>query len=287
MMGLSFYPVTRAILTIVVIGGLPIAILYFQNRFSGYVENLGLLINRPEGTNVWLEQQEQAIFSFRNRYVILASIIVEVAILAVVLRLNLPFDRSVLIAVLIYFQPIVIVGGHAIYLVTRVVLFFRELSSSPIDVDFYLPAEIALKGLYQFSSGISFVGMMLYLAHLVSFLFSPYWNSIPIGVWLIFIGSFPAVLFIFPYSNLRHLGRRAKHVHLKNLSEQLNIAFGSFKSDQSKDKIEVIEKLISIQEAIERSTDWYKDLDGYIKLIVTLLPLTLQITLIILKANTP
>jgi hypothetical protein len=280
----EFFPVTRLILTLVVVSGLPIAIVLFKQYFTKAFLCLDSIVNvSSDDFSQWLKENQELIFSFRNRSIILTVLITDIVITAVVLLLELPFDQNIVIWALVFLLPISAIGGHAVYIVIRLVMFLYGITNSPIKVPFNYPSRLSLQPVLRFFSRITIVGFFLYIFHFISFLFSNYAMSIPIMIWMAFIGFFPFVLFTFSIYQIHVLMSRIKEFHIDQVNYEIQKVFERLKENPSHNDAETLEVLMRIQQNLEGSKVWPISAEGFTTLVITLFVPVAQIAVTVIE----
>lgn len=285
LIGSNVLPNARGILTIVVVSGLPIAITKFRNYFPQAFENLKNVIDTQEDYSVWIERSTGLIFSLRNRSIILTFLITDIVIIAVVLLLNTPFSQVEIIWGILYLQPLVVIGGHAVHIVIRLVMFLYSVSHADLRVPFNMPSNLSIQSAYRYYSQLSIVAFLLYGFHYLSFIFTSYAITVPIMIWMTFIGFFPFVLFVYSTIQIHVLMNRIKNFHILQVNNEIQKVFESLKKEISQNDAETLEVLMKIQKNLESSRVWPINIDSFIMLIITLSAPLVQLTVTIFSSE--
>lgn len=288
LLGVSVFPATRAILTLAVISGIPIALGSFHRQFPSYVEDLESVIQPTGGQfSSWAKSREADIFSVRDLRSFVSFIVLYLFLIITVLALELPYEGSTVVAIILLLLPFALIGGQGIWVVFKILGFVHEISQAELVVDFGRPPELALHGLGRFISGVSIAGLLIYAAHFVSFVFTDFWITIPMFIWLGVIAVFPLALFGYSFFQLRQLMRRIKFRNISQLNLQIQRVFDRVRQSAMMEDAEILETLLSIQGALERSSIWPKSLGGLVTWTLTILPLAAQIAILAMEARSP
>lgn len=278
MVGNDLHPYARAVLTLVVISGLPVAITIFRDNFPEPIRDVGEVVDLKIGDyQSWLEQKTQSIFSFRSRRVLIYILVTDLVLIATVLSLNLTHAAIVTILIIVFLQPIAAIGGHALYVAVQLIGFLTEISDSELIIPIFRPSDLSLSKILRYYSRLSIVALLLYLAHYVSFFLAGYGAAIPIIVWMAFIGFFPFMLFAFSISKIHSLMRRIKIRNIDAINEEIQECYERVKLYDNHEDSEILVSLLSVQDSIDRTNTWPVSLSGLLTFTVTIIPPIAQI----------
>ncbi|MHA2404483.1 MAG: hypothetical protein ACXADH_15905 [Candidatus Kariarchaeaceae archaeon] len=277
--GSNVVPTARLILTLVVVAGLPIAIVRFRGYFPEAFYSLGAVIQIPEDSSLWIGKKINAIFSLKNKSVFLTFLITDIVIMGVVISLNTPFTQAEIVWGILYLQPLVVIGGHAVHIVIRLVEFLHEIAHSKLCVPFSMPPNLTVQPIFRFFSQLSIVAFILYGAHYLSLIFTGYALSVPIMVWMSFIGFFPFILLTLSIFQIHVLMNRIKEFHLVRLSGEIRKVFDELQKTASQEIAETLEVLINVQKSLEGSRVWPISVEGSATLVITLIVPVAQLIL--------
>jgi hypothetical protein len=282
LIGSNVLPIARGILTIVVFSGLPIAIIKFRNQFPQAFQNLKDVINISEDFSLWIEKTTRLIFSLSNKSIIFTFLITDIIIIAVVLSLNLPYSQSEIILGILYLQPLVVIGGHAVHIAIRLVMFLYSVSHAELCVPFNMPSNLSIQSAYRYYSQISIVGFLIYGSHYLTPIVSGYALTVPIMIWMTFIGFFPFLLFTFSIFQIHVLMNRIKDFHIEQVNIEIQKVFEGLQEKISHSDAETLEVLMKIQKNLESSRVWPISVEGFLTLIITMLAPFIQLIVAIL-----
>ena len=285
-LGTDCFILTRAVLTYGVVIGVPISLAFFHIHFPSYCNGLDRIIKFDrEDFEDWVEDQGKEIFSFRNLGVLLSYLIVDLFVILIIILIKLPFNRTIILWIVIFLQPITFLGGHAFFFVYKVLNFFKNVSQSKLLVNFGRPPDLSVQGLLKFASRVSIVGFLLYLMHFISFFFTNYWNNYLIFIWMGFSAIFPLILFLYSTNRINILMKRMKFQSVDIISTEIQKVYKSMKNTPTKDAIEVLDLLFNIQSSLIKSDKVPFNLDGLVTLILTLIPVGVQLAIALVKSR--
>lgn len=250
-----------------------IIIINLKLFFPTVIQGCDEIINFPsENTSDWVNDKIIEMGTFSTVAVRFFAILLVSLIITTVLLLGLPYKSTLSnIVFLLTLVPFSIVSAHAVFGVAKLLGLLPGLVRYPITPPFYLSKHPAIGLLSSFYSRttISAIGVVLALFLIVWQ--TPYgFDPLLIG-WLIFVSFLPLALFLWTFYQIHILMRRIKHVSIKlinnRVQEQLNLVL----ENSDKNSADELEKLMKIQDMVEKMREWPFALDGTIALMASII----------------
>ena len=265
------FPVTRLVLTFAIISGIPVAATYAQRSFGTVLASFGSItsVSRDDYYN-WATRTMASTFSFRNWHTILVFFLIDILVMATLFSVPFPFHGAVITAVVLLLQPFCLLAAHAVAVVTGLMNALARMSSMPLDVPFLRPGAIAVSPLMAFYGRVSFIALLIFAAHYLSFAVGGFAMAKPILIWTALIGFFPFALLVFSFTQAHGLLGRIKEVHLEGINTEVQAAMSRFRLDPSKQKAEVLEALTRLQRQVEQTKDWPVNVESFGYLVAAL-----------------
>lgn len=205
-----------------------------------------------------MDKRAQDLFTYKSngtKFMIVVLIIGGVVFST--LLIGFPFQKTLSnVAFGFSMFPILIVIGHACYLVYGLLKFLSDIDLLPIHVPFYRnqhPSLIALSGFYSQSS---IIVLLAYIWFAVTIWISPYGFAVPLLVLFAFVGFFPFAMFTWSTTQFHSLYQRIKQQHIDVINNQIQEMINKSQTALSKDDIEKLHGLMDIQKKVEETKGW-------------------------------
>lgn len=185
------------------------------------------------------------------------------------------------------FLVVVAMCAQSMFVCYRLAATLVELSGREINPPFMLfpnPGVAALGGLYL---GVALAVGVAYFLATVTTLMSPYGVGFVLACWLTLLAFYPISLVTFWAITVHRMNRRIKFGFLERANAQVARSFGKVEGSESvrKDDLEVLEKLMAVQDAVTRLQSWPLDLKSIVTFVLTSLTAALQVYLLISQAG--
>lgn len=208
--------------------------------------------------------------------------------LASVWSIGLPFQSMWLNALGITgFLFVLMMCAQSMFVCYRLATALVELSGKEISPPFMLlpnPGVAALGGLYL---GVALAVGVAYILTAVTVIMSPYGLGFVLACWLTLLAFYPISLVIFWATTVHRINRRIKFGFLQRANAQVARSFETVESAEAVEKndLEVLEKLMGVQDAATRLQSWPLDLKSVITFVLASLMAALQVYLLISRVG--
>ncbi len=264
---------------------LPIFNSWNRRRFYTTLRPLCLLTREAASCDGWLRDQNWRIFTQRTWLAKLVTWAIVLAALATVFSLGIPLQSPVPTFVAVAgFAGFLLVCGQTLYTSLALLRALIEVSRREVEIPFLFlphPAISRLQGYYLTqAASIS----ALYILFILAAATSPYGiYETGVSVWLLFLATYPLLMFAVSVYCIHVLIRDAKEHHLEQVNQQVRRAFAAASEatgDEADPWLERLEKYVGVQESIRGVREWPVDLAGALTLILTLATTLAQVAVL-------
>lgn len=279
---------TRLMFTLIVLSGLPITYILIAKSLKPAIKTLTKIINIPtKNLSLWSEQKIYDVFSLRTRFAKIAVFCLYVAVMAILIGLDSPYQSNILsiILMLMLMQPVWLIGVHSAFIAFSLLRFLVQLTNFDTKNVFLLPPSPSIQPLISIYSRATFAALFLYLLHLWALRLSPYYTIPQIIGWVTFAGFFPLAGFIFLVTQSYKIVRAIKYTNINIINERIQDAYEKFHHKPTTENAQTLETLIRIQKEIENEKALSLGFEGFLTFFATLVIPIIQSVITVLDVT--
>jgi hypothetical protein len=232
------------------------------------------IIDMPtESYQSWAKDRFDELFNFKGNKVKLAILLVFIIGEFVIVYVGLPYDSTISnIAYLISVQVMIFVGSHALYALLGMLYTLYEITDFPLKVPFYANRHrsiLCLSNAYNIGAFLTLVDYiwLLTMVYLAPWLRLDYVPLVALSI----VGFYPLAMFLVSFFQIHAILKKIKQNHIDMINQQIEVCYRKLESRPSKDRLEELQKLMDIQEKVEKRPDWPFDIGNISTFIVSLI----------------
>lgn len=212
-------------------------------------------LNEPE---TWVDEKMLQIFTFKSvtsRVIIFGFM---VGLLWLVASFPLPYSPAFNILGTIALIPVAFIGGHGLYMATRLYILIHEMSKQEIkndklDQKFYLIPHPITQNIYLYYVNNFSVSMIIaYLWLLGTVITSPYRSNFIFSFILIILAFYPFPVFVWAYLKTSQISIKIKRAYISIINNRVNECFLDAQKNNTPEKLEILSKWMDIQDRVEK-----------------------------------
>jgi hypothetical protein len=224
-----------------------------------------------EQYTIWINAKIQDLFTYKSLGTKLMIVVLIIGgVVFSTMLIGFPFNKTLSNIVFGFSMfPLLVVIGHACYLVYGLLKFLSDIDQVPIKVPFYLNRHPSLTNLSVFYSQSSLIVLSAYIWFALTIWISPYGFTLPLLVLFAFVGFFPFAMFSWSTVQFHSLFQRIKQQHIEIINKQIQEVLKKSQSTLSKDDIEKLNSLIDIQKKVDETKGWLTTPNDIITFLIT------------------
>lgn len=203
----------------------------------------------------WFQERGDEIFTWRAQW---ATAMVVLALLALAYFVaGAPFGDPVANAISWLWLPIVgLVTGSGTWTLFAILRFQGRLADEPFLVKMLDGAHRPLYELNRFAHFVTIVVLTGTGLLLATGLREPWPRSPAVAIVLLVFTFYPVVSYVWSVLQIHRVQREIKHQHLDHLAQDMDRLYKEFRESPSVANAERLKHLLTVQESIQRASDW-------------------------------
>ncbi|MEM9954595.1 MAG: hypothetical protein AAF846_23500 [Chloroflexota bacterium] len=223
-----------------------------------------IALTNVNGTDRWLEREIKNVFSLRNVYAIFViGVVCSLSLYTIYFELNLPYPVWFQVITAPVMFVICCVGGHGVYMATRLYYFLYLLSNLEIDLSkiekhfLNIPNPAVMKLYNYYIRNFSFVMVFAYIWLLILILSSPFGLAPEFLPFLVVLALYPFPSFLWSYLRTLRMSKKLKQASVNYVNERVRAKsieinnLSEMDSSRLQEKLEDLNQLIELQEKVE------------------------------------
>lgn len=259
----------------------PTVFIWFSRSFSTIMTEISeLMWENQDCFKNWLSEREKRIFSFRNFYPKIISLIFGLGIPLTLCLLGIPVQNiSVKILVLLALGFISFIGGHYAYVFIDLIITLREISNRPIRTPFFRLPHPSIVNLQRFYSTITMFILFAFSSLLFTVWNSPYGLHPYLLVWLSILGVYPFAMFLWSMYLIHKMMVKAKQSYIDIVNNQIQLILKNAIENSDDITFERLSKVVDIQVRVQKLDEWPISFSESITFVLTITTIVMQIAI--------
>jgi len=246
------FPVTAGVFGLL-LGVLPTWFVWLQTAFETTISQFADIVSTPEGDlETWKRHQVASLFTFSTPLSRVVPLVVVAGGVASVLILGIPFQSALLdTGAVIAFVPILVLCGHAAFILARLTAAVWSLMNLPPDIPFYWQRHPAVAGFRKFLLQVALTGTAWYGFLVLAIWRGPYGIPPSLQVWLYVIALYPMVWVLVSLVGIRRFMSTAQIASVSAVNVLVQQALLDYSEAPSREAAEKLHSLMRCQSLIE------------------------------------
>ena len=258
-----------------------IIIINLKMFFPTVIHECQEIISFPsENITDWVDNKILEMGTFSTPALRLFALLIIALLFATVFLLGLPYKTT--LSNIIFFLILILfsaVSAHAVYGVGKLLGLLPHLVNYPISPPFYLSKHSSISLLASFYSRTTFGALGVVISLFLIVWQTPYGFAPLLIGWLIFVSFLPLALFLWTFLQVHILMKRIKQTSIRTISERIQSQLNLNLENPDKHLADELEKLMKIQDMVEKMSEWPIAFDGIAALVASIVFPTANIAL--------